>query len=181
MKLIIWLSMLFLATGLSKTTTAAFQPTENYLTAKQVVQALIPSPGSTSSASGGIAKPSKVKGRYGLRGKLMTLMLKSGILRKLAGIDEPTEHQKKLGRLSLIFAGLAVILLVIPYTALALPAAIGVLTVPSAIAGIVLGIKSVRGNSNVPGLIGLIVSGSLLVLLILAVILLALFFSGSWI
>lgn len=181
MKRFIWLSILFLTTGLSNTTTAAFQPTEPYLTPKPLSQAVTPVTVAISTSHEGMIKPSGLRGKLGLKGKLMSLMLKSRILKKLAGIDEPTERQKKSGRLSLIFASIAVVLLVIPYVALGLPAAIGVLTVPAAITGLVLGIKSVRGNTNVPGLIGLIISGSLLVLLILAVIFLALFFSQGWI
>jgi hypothetical protein len=179
MKLFIWLNMLFFATAFSNTATAAFQPSESHLTGKSVSQRLLNPDLSTSRE--GIIKPSGVKGKYGLKGRLMTIIQKSRVLKKLAGIDEPTERQRKLGRLSLIFGGIALILLVIPYAALALPAAIGVLSVPSAIAGMVLGIKSVRGNSNLPGLLGLILSASLLLLMILAVIFLALFFSTGWI
>ena len=111
----------------------------------------------------------------------MAIILKSRVLKKLAGIDQPTERQKKLGKLSLILGGIALVLLVTPYVAIGLPAAIGIITVPAAIAGLVLGIKSVRGNSNLPGLLGLILSASLLLLMILAVIFLALFFSTGWI
>ena len=180
MKRFIWLIMLFLATGLSNTTTAAFLSTEK-LTPSPPSLAVTPLTATISALQEGKIKLSGFRGRLGLKGKLMRLMLKSGILKKLAAIDEPTERQKKLGRLSLIFASIAVVLLLIPYVSLALPAAIGVLTVPAAIAGLVLGIKSVRGNTNIPGLLGLIISGSLLVLMILAVIFLALFFSAGWI
>ena len=181
MKRFIWLSILFLATGLVNTTTAAFRPTEKYLTPKPLSRTVTPLTGAISIWPAGMIKPSGSRVRSGLKGKLMSLMLKSGIVKKLAGIDEPTDRQKKLGRLSLIFGSIAVVLLLIPYVTLALPAVIGVLTVPAAIAGLVLGIKSTRGNTNVPGLLGLIISGSLLVLMILAVIFLALFFSEGWI
>ena len=181
MKLFIWLSMLFLATGLNKTSQAAFHPTHNQLTATQLSTAISVSVSKIPTSPQGSVKPSRVKGRYGLKAKLMTVVLKSRILKQLAGIDQPTEKQMKLGRLSLIFAGAALVLLVMPYAALALPAVIGVLSLPAAIAGLVLGIKSIRGNSNVPGLVGLILSASILLVMILAIIFLALFFNGSWI
>src|SRR5688500_18674248 len=99
MKRFIWLSILFLATGLGNTTTAAFQSTEN-LTPKPLSRVVVPSTTAVSFLHEGKIKPSALRGRLGLKGKLMRLMLKSGILKKLAGIDEPTERQKKLGRLS---------------------------------------------------------------------------------
>jgi len=89
-------------------------------------------------------------------------------LKKKMGSD-PTEKQRTLGVLSLVAGLLAVALIFIPY--------IGILGILFAIAGFVLGIKSLRGNSNAPGLIGLILSSAVIFVLILAVIALS---SSDW-
>lgn len=80
--------------------------------------------------------------------------------------SEPTEKQKTLGLLSLAFGVLGVALIFVP-------TAVGILGILFAIAGFVLGIKSLKGNSNAPGLIGLILSSAVILVLILAVIALA--------
>lgn len=77
--------------------------------------------------------------------------------------SEPTEKQKTLGVISLAFGILAVGLIFIP-------SAVGLLGILFAIAGFVLGLKSLKGNSNAPGLIGLILSSAVLFIFILAVI-----------
>lgn len=77
--------------------------------------------------------------------------------------SEPTEKQKTLGVISLAFGVLAVALIFVP-------SAVGLLGVLFAIAGFVLGLKSLKGNSNAPGLIGLILSSAVILLVILAVI-----------
>ena len=84
--------------------------------------------------------------------------------------SEPTEKQKTLGVISLAFGVLAVALLFVP-------TAVGLLSILFAVAGLVLGIKSLKGNSNAPGLIGLILSSAVLVVLVLAVIALS---SSDW-
>lgn len=80
--------------------------------------------------------------------------------------SEPTEKQKTLGLLSLAFGVLAIALIFVP-------TAVGLLGILFAIAGFVLGLKSLKGNSNAPGLIGLILSSAVLLLLIIAVIIVA--------
>jgi hypothetical protein len=121
---------------------------------------------------------SRVKRRGALKQRLMVGLLKYKFVRKIIGIDEPTPKQRKLGRLSLIFGVAAILLVVIPYAALAIPAAFAVASFPLAVAGLILGIKSIKGNTNTMGLIGLILSGAFLLLLILSVLLLAVFFSN---
>ena len=76
--------------------------------------------------------------------------------------SEPTEKQKTLGVISLACGVLAIVLVFIPY--------IGLLGVLFAIAGFVLGLKSLKGNSNAPGLIGLILSSTVILLVIVAAI-----------
>jgi hypothetical protein len=84
--------------------------------------------------------------------------------------DEPTAKQLKQGNLSLVFGIAAIVFLFIPV--------VGILSLGFAIAGLVLGIKSLKGNSNTTGLIGLILSGLVLFLFLLAVIVLT---SIDWI
>ena len=69
----------------------------------------------------------------------------------------------KLGRLSLIFGIIALVFIFIPVGVIAL------LGLGCAIAGLVLGIKSLKGNSNVPGLLGVVFSSLVLVLLLVAI------------
>lgn len=76
---------------------------------------------------------------------------------------------KKLGILSLIFGVLGFIFI---FTGLG---ALGLIGVCLAIAGLILGIKSLKGNTNVPGIIGIVFSGLVLVLILLAVAIVAAF------
>ena len=94
-------------------------------------------------------------------------------IRKLAANGTATEKQKKLGKLSLIFGVTGLVMLFIPY--------IGLLGIGLGIAAFILGLKSVKGNSNTPGLIGLIAGSLTLLLTLIAVIALAAFLSGGWI
>jgi len=79
--------------------------------------------------------------------------------------DQASPEQLKRGRLSLIFGLIAVVLVCV---ALVVPAGILVLiSLGSAIAGFVLGISSLKGNSNGPGIIGLVFSSLVLFLFLL--------------
>jgi hypothetical protein len=98
------------------------------------------------------------------REKIVYKVVKWKLKKKMR--SEPTEKQKTLGLLSLGFGVLAIALVFVP-------SAIGLLGVLFAIAGFVLGLKSLKGNSNAPGLIGLILSSAVLLLLIIAVIIVA--------
>lgn len=83
--------------------------------------------------------------------------------------------QKRLGVLSLIFGGLAVVATMVALIAL-LPG-VFLFGAAFAIAGLVLGIKSVEGNNvNTPGLLGIIFSS--LVFLIFAIGIVAILTSG---
>lgn len=78
---------------------------------------------------------------------------------------------KKLGILSLIFGVLGFIFIFMNVGIL------GIIGVGLAIAGLILGIKSLKGNTNVPGIIGIVFSGLVLFLILLLVVLLA---SSDW-
>lgn len=99
----------------------------------------------------------------------LALRLYQWKLRRQSGNGYITERQRKLGLLSLIFGAGAFVVAILPI--------IGLLSVPSAIAGIVLGIISLKGNTNINGILG-ICFGSVFLLLLAAVIaLIAVFFS----
>jgi len=83
---------------------------------------------------------------------------------------EATPRQKKLGKMSLIFGAAAFGLAPIPI--------LNLLSLPSAIVAIVLGITSLKGNNNTNGVIGLVLGGAILLLSFLAVLLLILFLMG---
>jgi hypothetical protein len=80
--------------------------------------------------------------------------------RRLAEKD-PTERQVRQGRLSLIFGSAALVLIFLPYVAVA--------AIPLAIAGLVLGIKSLKGNSNTMGILGVVFSGLVLFIFLLSI------------
>jgi hypothetical protein len=84
---------------------------------------------------------------------------------------EPTEKQKKQGKLSMMFGIPSLVFLFIPY--------LNILAIPGAIAALVLGLKSIKGNSNTQGMIGVITGSATLFLVVIAIILVAAFFA-SW-
>ncbi len=89
----------------------------------------------------------------------------------LAPIEgEPTERQKKQGKISMILGIISVVFLFIPY--------INLIAIPAAIIALVLGIKSVKDNGNTQGLIGLITGAVTLFLFFIALILVAAYFSA---
>jgi uncharacterized Tic20 family protein len=85
------------------------------------------------------------------------------------GHEVINERQRRQGNLSLIFGIASVVFLFIPV--------LGILSPGLAIAAIVLGIMSLKGNSNTAGIIGIICGGTTLFLFLLAVALLA---SSGW-
>jgi hypothetical protein len=94
-------------------------------------------------------------------------------LKKIKG--EITEKQKKQAELSMILgiSSIGILLLsgAIPF--------IGLLCIPAAILAIIFGAKSLKGNSNTKGIVGVVTGGATLLLIVLAVILLAIFFAGG--
>lgn len=96
-----------------------------------------------------------------LKEKIVYKIVKWKLKKKLR--SNTTETQKTLGLLSLAFGVLAMALIFVP-------TAVGILGILFAVAGFVLGIKSLKGNSNAPGLIGLILS-SVVILLFFAALL----------
>lgn len=81
---------------------------------------------------------------------------------------EPTEKQKKQGKAAMILGIASIPLLFVPY--------VGILAIPAAIVAIVLGAKSVKGNSNTQGIVGIVTGAVSLFLLVLAIIYVAALF-----
>src|SRR4030095_1263569 len=105
-----------------------------------------------------------------LTGKKLKLREKIGLkifqwkMKRKLKENEPVDPKLlKLGRLSLIFGILALVFIFIPVGVIAF------IGLGLAIAGLVLGIKSLKGNSNVPGLLGLIFSSLVLLSLLVAI------------
>ena len=78
---------------------------------------------------------------------------------------ELTEKQIKQGRASMIMGIASFVFLFIPGVAL--------LSIPLAILGLIFGLKSIKGNSNAKGVVGVVFSGVTLFLILLAIILVA--------
>ena len=104
-------------------------------------------------------KKLKLKEKIGLK------ILQWKVKRKMN--DQATPQQIKLGRLSLIFGILAMVFIFIPIGIIA------IIGLGCAIAGFVLGIKSIKGNSNVMGILGIVFSGLVLFFFLLALAIVA--------
>ena len=91
---------------------------------------------------------------------------------------EPTPKQLQQGRMSMIFGLTSVFMFLMGF----IVAPIVFLSLPLGIAGLVLGMKSVKGNGNTQGIVGLISGGSTILMWLLIVILIAALIStgGIW-
>jgi hypothetical protein len=128
-------------------------------------------------------KKIKIREVESLTGKKLTLFqkIKFKLLQKaLVKPDkgEMTEKQQKQATASLILGTASIALLVlslIPFIGF-----LGIFAIPAAILAIIFGAKSLNGNSNTRGIIGVVTGGLTLSLIILAVILLALILSSGF-
>jgi uncharacterized protein involved in cysteine biosynthesis len=84
---------------------------------------------------------------------------------------EPTEKQSKYGKLSLILGLSSVVLLIIPV--------VNFFAVPAAVAGLIFGVKSLKGNNNTNGILGVVFSGLTLFLLLLIIIVIMIVLSSG--
>ena len=127
--------------------------------------------------------PFKIKPRdiEKLTGKKLTLFQKIKLtiaqhaLRKYSA-GEVTPKQKKQARLSMIlgFLGLALLFVSLaPFLGF-----LGLLSIPAAILAVIFGSKSLRGNSNTEGILGVVTGGLTIVIIVLVLILVAVAFSG---
>jgi len=103
----------------------------------------------------------KIKGKQlNLRERVAVAILKRK-LRRAGGEDEMTGKQKDWAITSMVLGLGSILCLFLPI--------LSILAIPAAILAIIFGIKSLKGNSNTKGIIG-VVAGSLVILLILAVL-----------
>lgn len=122
----------------------------------------------------------KAKDIERITGKKLTLFQKVKIkiaqkfLQKL-GDDEMTEKQKRQAQSSLIF-GIGSLTLLLLSGVIAI---FGLLCIPAAILAIVFGAKSLKGNSNTKGIIGVVTGGATLAIILIAIIVVLAFFA-SW-
>jgi hypothetical protein len=115
-------------------------------------------------------KPSEVEK---ITGKKLTLLQKIKLtlaqkpLRNY-GSEEMTATQKKQARVSMAlgFLGLALLLLSVGVTIRAL----GLLCIPASILAIIFGAKSLKGNNNTEGIMGVVSGGVTLGIIVLAII-----------
>jgi hypothetical protein len=103
------------------------------------------------------------------------LQLAQKVLRKYSD-GETTARQRKQGRVSMILGILGLAFLFISLSPVL--GFLGILAIPSAILAVVFGSKSLKGNSNSEGIIGVITGGVTIALFIIAIIVLAIGFSG---
>lgn len=105
---------------------------------------------------------SRVTGRkLTLKQKLQFILLQYR-LKKLP--RQVSGKQNTQATVSMILGILSILLLLTP---------IGILSIPAAIVGLVLGLISLKGNSNTKGIVGVITSSVTLLLILLAIILIA--------
>ena len=117
-----------------------------------------------------ITKPERKK-KGGLLTRWKEKVVAKAIAKGWLGEGEMTPKQKKWAKWSMILGLGSLVLLFIP--------GVSIIAIPAAIVALVFGIKSVDGNSNTQGIIGIIAGGLTLVLLILAIAVLVAFFA-SW-
>ena len=112
-----------------------------------------------------------------MTGKKLTLLdrvkltLLKWKLSKFSEDEEMTEKQKKQATASMILGIASFGLMWIPY--------VGILSIPAAILAIIFGAKSLKGNSNTKGIIGLAFGSATIVVILLAIIIIA--SGGFWV
>jgi hypothetical protein len=116
---------------------------------------------STFAASASSALPVTSGKEQTFFSRVLTRLTGKKIIRTLVREEEMTARQKKQAKWSLILGISSIALLLIPYA--------GLLAIPASITAIILGIKSLKGNSNARGIAG-IATGSLTVVIVLAAI-----------
>jgi hypothetical protein len=115
-----------------------------------------------------------------LTGKKLTFFqkIRFKILQKTLGNfkgGEITEKQKKQAQVSMILGISSLALILLSLTPIAF---IGILSIPAAILAIIFGAKSLKGNSNSQGMVGVVTGGIAVGIITLFLILVIVFFSG---
>lgn len=88
--------------------------------------------------------------------------------------DRMTDQQKKQAQASMIL-GIGSLLLLLLSGAVSF---FGLLCIPAAILAVIFGTKSLRGNSNAKGIIGVVTGGVSILLIVLAIIIVAAFIAA---
>ena len=109
-----------------------------------------------------------------LLGKKLTLVdkIKLQLLQRKLGryrTGLPSGTQRKQAAWSMALGIASILLLFTP---------LGILAIPAAVVGLVLGIISLKGNSNTQGIVGVITSSVTLLLIIVAIIVVAIVFAS---
>jgi hypothetical protein len=112
-------------------------------------------------------------------GKKMTLFQKVKLkiaqkLLKKIDEDQMSDQQKKQAQASMILGIGSLLLLLLS----GVVSVFGLLCIPAAILAVIFGTKSLRGNSNAKGIIGVVTGGVSLVLIVLAIIIVAAFIAA---
>lgn len=111
----------------------------------------------------------KITGRKMTLGQKISFWVMKKKLKKVSEEESFTPKQKQQANLSLILGLASIGLLFVPY--------LGLLAIPAAILAIIFGAKSIKGNSNTKGIIGLVAGVTTLLLLIIAIIIVT---SSPW-
>jgi hypothetical protein len=82
-----------------------------------------------------------------------------------------TEQQRRQAKWSMTLGIASILFLFTP---------IAILSLPASIVGLVLGIKSVKGNSNTKGIVGIITSSLTILLFLLVIVLLAIYLTFNF-
>jgi hypothetical protein len=110
------------------------------------------------------------KSKFTLKERVALKLVKGRVGKFLAQKGEASPRQKRLGKLSLYFGIAAFAVVLIPV--------VNILSLPAAITAVILGIISLKGNSNINGIIGASLGGLFFLLLILLVLILIAAFGG---
>ncbi len=111
-----------------------------------------------------------------LKERIITKLLERKWLKRWLSADNPlTEKQKRQANLSLILGIGSLILLLLANYGFSV---IGLFAIPAAIIGIILGVKSLKGNTNTKGLVGIIASTVTLLIFIIFLVVIATAFAN---
>ncbi len=111
----------------------------------------------------------KITGKKMTLGQKISFLMMKKKLKKLSDEESFTPKQKQQATMSLILGLASIGLLFIPY--------LGIVAIPAAILAVIFGAKSIKGNSNTKGIIGLVAGATTLILLIIAIIVIT---SSPW-
>ncbi|MBD0279633.1 MAG: hypothetical protein ICV81_16965 [Flavisolibacter sp.] len=111
-----------------------------------------------------------------LKERIITKLLERKWLKRWLSADNPlTEKQKRQANLSLILGIGSLLLLLFASYGFSI---VGLFAIPAGIIGIILGVKSLKGNTNTKGLVGIIASTVTLLIFIIFLVVIATAFAN---